>query len=663
MQFILNFRLFGFAIGAALQLSLFLLIKRYRSIRKLERLFLGLVTCLFFWNLSNLLSDVFLTNFPSRLLLLTLDAISFGVLSFLPSLLLHIHLEFQQKYLTKPLFRLNRVLEFGLYSPLLILPWALVDFVQYYPAESILTATVYARPFAAWFSFSLLASVFIEWKMFRQRKREEERYLYAVLMIVFLVVAGMVFYGYYVSDFHTRIMTFGYFETMLMLWSIVPSAWLGYYIFRYNFLEIAIQRSLGYSFAAILLLLVYLLSVRWLRNFLEAHYNSFPGMIVEAGLILALLAFAQPLKRWIDTSVGNLFSLEISTFQKMAVRLDEVSRSTVEMDQLLRFIEDLLQKELDLRDLRVLLYSQPRRDERHEEQENPLERDLKRIFLSKNEETLGEIQIRGQSGGLSTEQQAGLRFLVTQIVAAIENCKLAEGKVRLERELAERDKMATLGQMAATVAHNIKNPLSSIKTIVQLMQEDDHVNAQYARDLALINSEIDRLGNSVAQLLTFSKPTVFVSVQVDLAGVLERVLSIFKPEAERKGIHLHYEASSARLTVLGSEEILSEIFQNLIVNALEVSPQRSQVTIRTAALERDHVRKAVVGVEDEGSGISSGIRQHIFKPFFTTKQKGTGLGLAVVQRRVLDLGGEIDCISPLSQNGGTRFEVVFPLAS
>ena len=114
-------------------------------------------------------------------------------------------------------------------------------------------------------------------------------------------------------------------------------------------------------------------------------------------------------------------------------------------------------------------------------------------------------------------------------------------------------------------------------------------------------------------------------------------------------------------TVCGSEEVLSEIFQNLIVNAIEVSPEQSHIAIRTHILENATGKKAVVYVEDEGPGIAPEIKQQIFRPFFTTKQKGTGLGLAVVHRRVTDLGGEIDCISPLSQKGGTRFEVRLPL--
>src|SRR5437867_9735064 len=96
--------------------------------------------------------------------------------------------------------------------------------------------------------------------------------------------------------------------------------------------------------------------------------------------------------------------------------------------------------------------------------------------------------------------------------------------------------MPPLGHLAATIAHNTKNPLSSIKTIVQLMQEDGEVQNKYARDLSLIKSEIDRLSHSVSQLLSFSKPTVLATASVDLNQVLEKTLQIFK---DRKSTRLN----------------------------------------------------------------------------------------------------------------------------
>jgi signal transduction histidine kinase len=663
MTFLQVIKLFGFAIGVVLQLSLFVLIRRYRRIEKLEILFLGLITALFLWNACRFLSLVFeITKFnPLNKILLQLggdllDLPSFFVLAFLPSLLLHAHLVFQQRFTKQRSSRLHPFWEVAVYLPLLPLPAAARDFITTHdPDESILAATAYAQPFAAWFVLSLAISALIDWRMLLESQSAQLRNLFRTLIIIFLSIAGLISWVYFLSDFQTALTKGGGLEALLMLWSTVPCALLGYYIFQYNFLEIAIQRSFGYTFAGVLLLLVYLLCVNGLKTFVETQYG-FPGVVVEEGLILALLGFAQPIKRWIDRSVNALFSLEVTKFEGIASRLDNVSRSTVEMEKLLRYVEELLIKELDLKVAKIVLSSQP-------EESQPLDLSpssgeaFESVGLSTGKETLGEIRVQSRSGKISTEQQAALRFLVTQIVAAIENCRLTEGKIRLERDLKDQEKMAELGRIIAAVAHNVKNPLSSIKTIVQLMLEDREFTQKYDRDLNLISGEIDRLTHRVEDVLQFR---TVLPVIVDLAELLEKMVLLFRPETERRGIRLELDLGSRPLTVRGTEEVFSEVFQNFIVNAWDVAPEKSRIGIRAGVLSKGQEKMVSVRIEDEGPGIPPRIRQQIFDPFFSTKPKGAGLGLHVVQRRIMDLGGEVDCVSPVANGRGTGFEVVLP---
>ena len=651
-------RLFGFAISAALQFSLltFIFIRRNRRLEKLEILFLSLIACLFCWNFANFLLPAFertATDLSRVLLSLVVAPAAFGVLAFLPPLLLHIHLVFQSRVLRKPVIPVSRALEWALYLPLLALPAAIADFLpSYHPSKSILVVSRFSEAYAVWFCFALLVSAFLEWKMLRQSQKREDRALFGILLTLFLVVTGLVVYTYFIQD-HDSLEPGHPLETVLMLWSVVPSALLGYFIFRHNFLEIAIQRSFGYPFAGVLLLLVYLVSVRYLPDYL----GEIPKEVVQAGMILVLLPLLQPLRRWIDHSIDNLFSREIDRFERLASGLDEISRSTVDLNQLLRLTEEGLRTELNIKSIRLTV------NDETDEASDTLARNqnCERIVLQKGDVSLGAMLVEGHNATVASEQHAALRYVIPQIVAAIETCRLVEGKIQLERELAERTRLASLGQMAATVAHNIKNPLSSIKTIVQLMQEDGELAIKYRQDLSLIKSEIDRLTESVTQLLRFSKPTVTSLATVDLAAVLEKILLIFRPDAERRNIRLNLQMSEKSLCVRGTEEVFLEVFQNLLVNALEVSRQDSAVVVRVSVTEDDGQRRVVVQVEDEGPGVPVEIQPKVFLPFFTTKQKGTGLGLAVVQRRVMDLAGEVTCVSPISAKGGTRFEVTLPL--
>jgi signal transduction histidine kinase len=648
-------RLFGFAISAALQVSLLTFIRRNRKLEKLEILFLSLIACLFCWNLGNFLLLFFekTTSDLSRVLLsMVVAPAAFGVLAFLPPLLLHIHLVFQLRVLPTPVIPVSRVLEWVLYLPLIVLPVAIAEFLdKYHSSKSILVVSRFSQAYAAWFCIALLVSAFIEWRMLQQSQKRQDRALFGILLTLFLAITVLVVYTYFIQDLDS-LEPGRPLETVLMLWSVVPSALLGYFIFRHNFLEIAIQRSFGYPFAIVILLLVYLVSVRYLPD----YFGEIPNEVVQAGMILVLLPLLQPLRRWIDHSIDNLFSREIDRFEKLASGLDEISRSTVDLNQLLRLTEERLRQELSLKAIRLKVEG---------ETDNVADTlsgspNCERVPLQKGEVPLGSMLVEGYDDTLANEQNAALRYVIPQIVAAIETCRLLEGKIQLERELAERTRLASLGQMAATVAHNIKNPLSSIKTIVQLMQEDGELTAKYEQDLSLIKSEIDRLTESVTQLLKFSKPTVTASASIDLAAVLEKILLIFRPDAELRNIHLDLQLSEKPLRVRGSEEVFLEIFQNLLVNALEVSKQDDTVVVRARSAERAGQRRVVVQVEDQGPGVPEGIQGKVFMPFFTTKQKGTGLGLAVVQRRVMDLAGEVTCLSPISPRGGTRFEVTLP---
>ena len=652
-------RLFGFAISAALQFSLLTFIRRNRKLEKLEILFLSLIACLFCWNFANFLLLLFertertISDLTRVLLSLVVAPAAFGVLAFLPPLLLHIHLVFQFRVLPKPVIRVSRLLEWALYLPLVMLPVAIADFPDSYLfSKSILVVSRFSQAYAVWFCLALLASAFLDWKMLRQSQKREDRALFGILLILFLVVTGLVVYTYFIQD--PDLLEPGQpLEAVLMLWSVVPSALLGYFIFRHNFLEIAIQRSFGYPIAIVILLLVYLVSVRYLPD----YFDQIPKEVIQAGMILFLLPLVQPLRRWIDHSIDNLFSREIDRFEKLAAGLDEISRSTVDLNQLLRLTEERLRKELKLKSIRLTV------NDEADAATGTLAHDQnrERILLQKGDLSLGAMLVEGHNATVPSEQHAALRYVIPQIVAAIETCRLMEGKIQLERELAERTRLASLGQMAATVAHNIKNPLSSIKTIVQLMQEDGELTIKYGQDMSLIKSEIDRLTESVTQLLRFSKPTVTSSGTVDLAVVLEKIFLIFRPDAERRSIRLDLHPSEKPLRVRGSEEIFLEVFQNLLVNALEVSKSNDAVVVRASVTEGERQPRVVVQIEDEGPGVPEEIQSKVFMPFFTTKQKGTGLGLAVVQRRLMDLGGEVTCVSPISAKGGTRFEVTLPL--
>jgi signal transduction histidine kinase len=283
------------------------------------------------------------------------------------------------------------------------------------------------------------------------------------------------------------------------------------------------------------------------------------------------------------------------------------------------------------------------------------------VPISRAGKDLAYLEVVATTGEVSGDQLAALEILADRLAAALELCRLIADKINLERELAAKEKMAFLGEMAARIAHNVKNPLSGMKTIVQLMEEDQALPENARRDCRMLVDEIDRLNRNISQVLRFAKPARDTDRPADLLSVVKRVAAISRLEAERRHIALEVRDAGPCL-VEGGEEAASDIVSNLLVNALEASGGGSVIQIRLTPrpAQPEYIE---LSIEDQGGGIPKDKLDKIFQPFFTTRAGGTGLGLAIVKRRVDEIGGSVECQSPVDEGNaasahpGTRFTV------
>jgi len=262
----------------------------------------------------------------------------------------------------------------------------------------------------------------------------------------------------------------------------------------------------------------------------------------------------------------------------------------------------------------------------------------------------------------------GLERIVTalceQIALVLENSNLLKSRLELQHTIAAQAHMVQLGEMTARIAHEIKNPLSSIKTIVQVMQEDPELYHKYGPDLGLICSEVDRLAATVAQLLSFARPTEEQQESVRLFETAGSVINFLQHDIQRSGITIENEIPAELSTVPGTTATFREIFLNLLLNAMQAADDRT-TAIRLAAwegvLEDGSEGFVLLVVEDDGPGVPEPIRERVFTPFFTTRQRGTGLGLSIVKRNIEHLGGRITLESPVRDGRGARFLMHLPL--
>jgi signal transduction histidine kinase len=239
-------------------------------------------------------------------------------------------------------------------------------------------------------------------------------------------------------------------------------------------------------------------------------------------------------------------------------------------------------------------------------------------------------------------------------------------RVELEARLRQADKLATLGQVAAGLAHEIGTPLNIIGGRAEMAQRKSADPERVAESLTTIRTQVDRINETVQRLLNVARRQEPRRGPVQLVDLLSESVALVDPMAEKAGVTLHFQAL-AKGEVTGDRELLQQVFTNLILNALQASPQRSRievllepVTAAPAGLDLLSRPYFEVTVSDQGPGVPAALRQRIFEPFFTTKAPGagTGLGLAICAGIVKEHEGFIRVGD--NPQGGARFSVFLP---
>jgi signal transduction histidine kinase len=271
--------------------------------------------------------------------------------------------------------------------------------------------------------------------------------------------------------------------------------------------------------------------------------------------------------------------------------------------------------------------------------------------LRREDKVNGLLVVDAAAGALSPDTRSIIEILADQVAIAIDDSRLIEENVRLERELAERERLASLGRMAATVAHEVKNPLSAIKSIAQVMKEDEHLSTEYARDLSLIVGETDRLSQSVTQLLSFARKESPAEQALGIDELLSSVVGLFKANAREQNVDLRYDIQVNASLPGKHVSVLRDALSNLLLNALQATPGGGIVTVSVKRIDRD----LLLTVQDSGPGIPVDLRERIWEPFFTTRQRGTGLGLSIVRKRMQEVGGSATLAS--SVGTGSIFQL------
>ena len=273
---------------------------------------------------------------------------------------------------------------------------------------------------------------------------------------------------------------------------------------------------------------------------------------------------------------------------------------------------------------------------------------------------------RKLAGGELSHRIEGLRDEFGELATSFNT--MADSIAEQMKNMQRAEQMSVVGQMAAGLAHEIKNPLAGIKVSMEVLAKELDIDEEDRKILYMVVLEINHINSLINELLNYARPSEphfdIVSVNTVLEQTIATVAYSSKrfPKSkveDREGYHCIKDFDSNLPAVKADPAQLHQLFINLILNGFECMPKGGTVTVKTSlAKDNDFI---CVTINDQGPGLSDDVRERIFEPFFTTKKKGTGLGLAICKRLIEQQGGML--IANLNlEDGGASFSVFLPIA-
>ena len=258
------------------------------------------------------------------------------------------------------------------------------------------------------------------------------------------------------------------------------------------------------------------------------------------------------------------------------------------------------------------------------------------------------------------EDKDWLSLVANLSVNALENRRLAEDLRKSKSHIQRADRLASLGTLTAALAHELRNPLVAIKTFTQLLPErfeDDEFRNHFLR---IVSGEVDRISTLINELLEFARPSDPKVEAENVNAILESILFLVSTGTKKKQMEIIKDFSPNLPSVPIDREQIKQVFLNILINAIEATEDGGKIYVKTRAhLHANGGPCVQVEITDTGCGISSEHLDSIFHPFFTTKHKGSGLGLSISNQIVQEHKGSIDVES--HPNEGSTFYVNLPL--
>ena len=283
------------------------------------------------------------------------------------------------------------------------------------------------------------------------------------------------------------------------------------------------------------------------------------------------------------------------------------------------------------------------------------------VGLRCEERQCGALELVAQPGArFGKEELAFVIGLAVPLALAIENARQHDERQRIAQQLVQSERLASVGRLAASIAHEVNNPLHAIYNSLDILLTRELSDDKRQRYLAMAHDETQRLIGVVQRIIDVHRPSREGMRPAALNALLDAALDALKPQIFAARVQIARAFHDPLPHVFAIRSHLRQVFSSLIVNALESMPEGGTLTIRTAVQSHGAGQRVSVAFSDTGRGIADDDLHKVFEPFYTTKASGTGLGLAISYTIVQQHGGELSAESKAGE--GTTFIVALPAA-
>ncbi|MEW6377397.1 MAG: ATP-binding protein [Thermodesulfobacteriota bacterium] len=486
------------------------------------------------------------------------------------------------------------------------------------------------------------------------------------------------------------------------LYSILISIFFAIALIKYRLLDIhlLIRGGILYSSVSGLILAIYILIIKNIGETIsqKAYGRS---LLVESVLILALVFMLQPFQKKVGDWIDRFFYMERVRFRTKLSEFGRTLTELVDFEEVARTAVQFIIQTFHV-DSVVFFFLKYEMNEYHPIFGIPLHEEMKYAFehpfvkrveshgravdlehLRGNGEDVQEIDDLIEKGWVvvapftlkerllgflllgrkrsqkdySGEEMELLEAFSNQAALAISRALIYRDMSLKDKQILQAEKMAAIGELAAGIAHEIRNPLGIIAGSAETIRkhEDQEIREEMT---CYILEESKRINGLISTFLDFARPKEPKLVRCDLREVLEKTLLLLSPSANTSGVEIKKEIPGGPLWVSVDPDQMRQAFMNLGVNALEAMPHGGVLRVAVTENARDRV---VVRFSDKGKGIPKEIRTKVFDPFFTTKDGGTGLGLSIAHRIITQHGGDIKVEE--GEERGSTLTVTLPLAA